>query len=318
MARERRAWAPDPNEPTMTERFTALGYRAAALATNLTPGPVAQALSGVAGNGFALGMRSRRAMLERHLQRVNPRLQGWALRRAVQEAFDSYARYWLDAFRLPNLPDWVIDRGFTLDGYEHIQRSQAAGNGTILALPHLGGWEWAGRWMVQRGHAMTVVVEPLENRELFEWFLELREGMGMNVVPLGPNVGSEIVKALKANGVVCLLSDRDLQRTGVEVEFFGEKTTLPAGPATLALRTGATLLPVACYFTDEYNGHRATVRPPLPTVRRGALREDVTRVTQLLADEFEFLIRRAPEQWHLLQPNWPSDPGYDDRSPPPS
>ncbi len=96
----------------------------------------------------------------------------------------------------------------------------------------------------------------------------------------------------------------------MEVEFFGERTTLPAGPATLALRTGATLLPVGVYFTEEYNGHLAIVRPPVSTVRHGGrLRDDVVRITQSLAHELEFLIRRAPEQWHLFQPNWPSDPG---------
>ena len=110
--------------------------------------------------------------------------------------------------------------------------------------------------------------------------------------------------------MVCLLCDRDLDHTGVEVEFFGERTTLPAGPATLAIRTGAALLPTAVYFTPRYNGHHGLVRPPIKIQRMGGLREDVARVTQLLARELEFLIRRAPEQWHLFQPNWPSDPGY--------
>ncbi|MEO5723175.1 MAG: hypothetical protein ABIQ39_01105, partial [Ilumatobacteraceae bacterium] len=100
----------------------------------------------------------------------------------------------------------------------------------------------------------------------------------------------------------------------VEAEFFGEVTTLPAGPATVAFRTGAPILPVGCYYTDEYNGHLAIVRPPLSMVRTDAgLRADVRRVTQSLARELEFLIRRAPEQWHLFQPNWPSDPGYHER-----
>ena len=122
--------------------------------------------------------------------------------------------------------------------------------------------------------------------------------------------GPAVLKALRANETVCLLCDRDLDRSGVDVEFFGEHTTLPAGPATLSIRTGAPLLPVGCYFTPKYNGHHAVVRPAVPTLRRGGLREDVGRVTQALARELEFLIRRAPEQWHLFQPNWPSDPGY--------
>ena len=119
-----------------------------------------------------------------------------------------------------------------------------------------------------------------------------------------------MLQALRNNEVVCLLSDRDIQGGGIEVEFFGERTTLPAGPATLGLRAGAPILPVAVYFTRRVNGHHAIVRPPLDAERRGKLREDVTRLTQDLAHELEYLIRRAPEQWHLFQPNWPSDPGY--------
>jgi KDO2-lipid IV(A) lauroyltransferase len=120
-----------------------------------------------------------------------------------------------------------------------------------------------------------------------------------------------VLRALRANEVVCLLCDRDLDRTGVEVEFFGERTTLPPGPATLSLRTGAALLPVAVYFTERLNGHHAIIRPPISLPRSGdGLRADVARTTQYLAHELEFLIRRAPEQWHMFQPNWPSDPGY--------
>jgi KDO2-lipid IV(A) lauroyltransferase len=116
--------------------------------------------------------------------------------------------------------------------------------------------------------------------------------------------------ALKKNEVVCLLSDRDIQRNGVEVEFFGEKTTLPAGPAMLGLRSNAPVLPVAIYFTDSIDGHHGVVRPPLQLERNGGLRESVAVGTQALARELEGLIRRAPEQWHLFQPNWPSDPGF--------
>ena len=133
----------------------------------------------------------------------------------------------------------------------------------------------------------------------------------MTVVPLGPKAGPAVLRALRANEVVCLLCDRDIDHSGIPVDFFGETTTLPAGPATLSLRTGAPVLPVGVYFTTtRYDGHHAVVRPPLPNNRLGGLREDVTRVTQALAYELEFLIRRSPEQWHLFQPNWPSDPGY--------
>ena len=294
-----------------TDALTSSGYKFGSLVAQITPGPIAQGLSTFAGAAMAPTMRDKRTMIERHLRRVDPSLHGFALRRAAQQAFESYSRYWVESFRLPSLSKRTVERGFEVVGYdEHLVPALAQGKGVILALPHLGGWEWAGRWMTDRGHPMTVVVEPLANVELFEWFTELRAKLGMTVVPLGPEAGAAVLKALRNNEVVCLLCDRDLQGDGVEVEFFGETTTLPPGPATLSLRTGAPVLPTGVYFTKSYNGHSAIVRPPLSMERTGKLRADVGRMTQDLAHELEWLIRRAPEQWHLFQPNWPSDPGY--------
>ena len=258
--------------------------------------------------GMANADLERRHMVERHIERVH----GGALplltrRRLVQRTFDSYARYWVEAFRLPELSAAELDAHFTHEGLSHIDDALAAGNGAIVALPHLGGWEFGGAWMSSHGYAITVVVEPLEPPELFRWFLDLRKGLGMRVIALGPSAGAEVVAALRRNEVVCLLSDRDIGGNGVEVDFFGERTTLPAGPATVALRTGAAILPTAVYFTDR-GGHHGVVRPPLEVMREGGgLRADVARVTQVIADELEQLIRRAPDQWHLMQPNWPSD-----------
>lgn len=288
------------------------GYRLAALASRGLPAFAAQGLAPALGFGASFASPERRAMIERHLRRADPTIGGVRLRRAVQDAFDSYTRYWLESFRLAHLSGRAVDRGMTVEGYDHVTTALEAGNGVILALPHLGGWEWAGRWLVERGHGITVVVEEIQPPELFDWFADLRGKLGMRVVALGSSAGREVIAALKRNDVVCLLSDRDIKRSGVGVEFFGEATTLPAGPATISLRTGAPLLPTAVYFTDATDGHLGIVRPPIDIERSGdGLRVDVQRVTQALADELEYLIRRAPQQWHLFQPNWPSDPGYE-------
>ena len=301
----------DPLEQ-LSGAFTVGSYRLGSLVARLTPGFVAQGAASVLAPGIALSLRDKRGMIERHLRRVDPLISRIALRQASQQAFDSYMRYYAESFRLPNLSRRYVDRMFSVDGYENIEKGLERGKGVILALPHLGGWEWAGRWMADKGHRMTVIVEPLQPPELFEWFAELRRSLGMNVVPLGPDAGTEVLKALRANEVVCLLCDRDIQRNGVDVSFFGERTTLPAGPAMLGLRADAVVLPTAVYFTSKVDGHHAIVRPPLDMTRDGGLRETVARVTQDLAGELEWLIRRAPEQWHLFQPNWPSDPGYGD------
>jgi len=290
--------------------FGLAGFRAASLAAQLLPGPVTAPVASVLGLAFSQMMRDRREMVERHLRRVKgPGLRGGPLRRAVQAAFDSYARYWVESFRLPSLSQAEVEEGFGFQGLEYLIDALDAGTGAILTIPHLGGWEWAGRWVADQGFPITVVVEPLEDRAVFDWFVSYRRSLGMTVVPLGPGAGAASMKALKDNEILCLLSDRDIGGGGVEVEFFGERTRLPAGPATLALRTGAPILPTAIYFQGR-DGHHAIVRPRLECERRGRLRDDVARVTQTIAVELEGLIRLAPEQWHLFQPNWPSDPGY--------
>lgn len=288
------------------------GYKLAALAARITPAPVAIALATPLGAGANFWNPERREMVERHLLRADPTLRGLRLRRASQQAFDFYARYWIESFRLPTMSKRAVDRGFTDDGYPRIVEALADGNGAILALPHLGGWEWAGRWIADQGHEITVVVEQLDPPELFDWFVDLRSKLGMHVVALGPKAGGAVLSALRANHIVCLLSDRDIQRSGPAVEFFGETTTLPGGAATLAMRTGAPIFPTAIYFTDHLDAHLGWVRAPLRAERREKrLRDDVHRITQEVAGELEILIRRAPSQWHLFQPNWPSDPGYD-------
>ncbi len=250
----------------------------------------------------------RRLLVTRNLRRVRgPDFDGPELEAALRTTFESYGRYWVDSFRLPKVTPAQIDFGFAFEGVEHIARGLAQGRGVINVLPHLGGWEWAAFWLTAvMGYEVTAVVEPIEPPELFDFFADFRTGLGMHIVPLGPDAGKAVLKALREGHVVALLCDRDIEGTGVEVDFFGERTTLPAGPATLALRTGAALLPTAVYFRGS--GHHALVEAPLAVERGGGrLREDIVRVTQDIAVALEGLIALAPDQWHLQQPNWASD-----------
>lgn len=282
-------------------------FRAASAVAGHVPPPLLGPLARVGGTSAALPDATRRFIVARHLRRADPSLSGPALRRAVHRTFESYAVYWLEAFRLPTVTPAELDAGMTYEGYEHLERSLHRGQGTILVLPHLGCWEWTGFWFTRVvGVPITAVVEELEPPELFEWFTDFRTALGMHIVPLGPDAGREVIKALKRNDLVCLLSDRDIDGSGVEVTFFGERTTLPAGPATLALRTGADLVPGAM-FQQPRGGHHGVLRPPLVVERRGTLREDISRITQDIAHALEDLIRIDPTQWHLMVPNWPSD-----------
>jgi phosphatidylinositol dimannoside acyltransferase len=251
-------------------------------------------------------------MIARHLARAlgdsAPAPDSRRMGRLVDRAVASYARYWAESLRIPGMRAAELTAGITYDDFGSIAAGRAAGRGTILVLPHVGGWEWAGAQLAAVGHPVSVVVETLEPAELFEWFVEFRRQLGMNVIPAGHGAGSACAKALAENHILCLLSDRLIAGTaGVEVQFFGEPTLLPAGPATLAIRTGAALVPAAVYFEPRTDRHWAWVRPALDTSRHGSLRQDVHRVTQEMATIFEAYIQRDPTQWHLMQPNWPSD-----------
>ncbi|MGI8684667.1 MAG: phosphatidylinositol mannoside acyltransferase [Acidimicrobiales bacterium] len=284
-----------------------LAYRTGSVVARALPAPVASRGAEVAGVIMASGMKGRRTMLERHLRRASGGdLPGAELDRQVRRTFASYARYWAESFRLPGSTPAQLAAGMTSEGLEHVERGVAAGKGVILALPHLGGWDFGGAWLASLGFRMVAVVETVEPPELFEWFVDLRRSLGLEVLPLGPSTAAAALRRLREGAVVALVCDRDIGGTGVEVDFFGEATTLPGGPATLALRSGAALVPCAIYFGDG-GTHHAVFGEPLDTTRHGRLRDDVERVTRAVTTELEGFIRRAPDQWHLLQPNWPSD-----------
>ena len=282
-------------------------FRLASVAARVVPPAISLPVARTVGRIAGYLDRDRRRLVERNLRRVRgPELTGRQLRRSVDLVFASYADYYLQSFRLPSMSSEEIVSGFTEEGYERIAEGLEAGNGVIMAMPHLGSWEWAAHWLtLHHGVPVGCVVESLEPPELFDWYRSFRASLGMKVVGLGPGAGTETMAMLRENRAVCLPSDRHVGGSGVAVEFFGEVTMLPAGPATLALRTGAVLLPIAIY--DHPGGCHGVVRPPVAAQREGRLRDDVARVTRALAAELEVLIAAEPEQWHLLQPNWPSD-----------
>jgi KDO2-lipid IV(A) lauroyltransferase len=287
-------------------RAAYLAYRAGAELARVVPPAIGELVADGLARTMRLAWPARRAQVARTLGRVTGgALRGGELDRAVDEVFANYARYWHEFFRLPDMSTDAILRTMDLEGFEHLERARSAGRGAILALPHLGNWDLAGAHLAARGVDVVAVAEVVEPPELFRWFVDARRRIGIDVIALGPESGAAVTRALAENRVVCLLADRDIGGTGIEVEFFGERTTVPGGPAMLALRTGATLLPGAVYFTRD--GHAARIGAPIPAEREGRLRADVERVTTAVVRHMEDAIRERPEQWLLMQPNWPSD-----------
>jgi phosphatidylinositol dimannoside acyltransferase len=221
----------------------------------------------------------------------------------IRASLASYARYWREAFRLPTMDHEALGRELSVDGIENLWAALDAGRGGVAALPHSGNWDMAGVWLVQNRGTFTTVAERLKPESLYNRFIAYRESLGFEVVPLS---GGErppfdvLADRLRDNRVVCLMADRDLSRTGVQVNFFGEPTRMPAGPAKLAIETGAALLPAHCWY--EPGGWGMRVHPPLD-VSSG----DVTAITQALADQFAENIAAHPADWHMLQPQWLAD-----------
>ena len=283
-------------------------YKAGSFLARTVPDGVA---TSVAAGGFAAGLMAGDAgtIVGRNLERVYGRtLSDIEKKRKIAETFEWYGRYYVESFRLPDVSLDELDRGFSYDGVAP-SRPTAARASPVQSSPcPTSNVEWAAFWLARVIKVkVTAIVEPLQPPELFEWFVGLRESLGMEIHPLGPDAGKQIIDALGRGHLVCLLCDRDLQGTGVPVEFFGEKTTLPGGPAMIALRTGVPLMPAAVLWRDH--ARHGWCRPPLKIERTKGVRprDDIQRATQMIADEFELAIRETPEQWHLLNPNWPSD-----------
>jgi phosphatidylinositol dimannoside acyltransferase len=293
-------------------RATYLTYTGLALGLRRLPEPLAQLAAAI----VALGMlRRRSAMTVRlrtdHVRRVLRHTTGAEpdprfVRSMTRQAYLAYARYWVDGARLPLASRQLIYDRWWCEGEDNLAKAMAAGSGVVMALPHVGSWEWGGAWLNDIGFPMTAVAEVLEPPELFEWFIAQRRASGLSIVPMDAHASAEVARTLRSGGLVGLLCDRDLGGGGVEVEFFGERTTFPGGPATLALRTGAKLITTVVYLGPG-RSHHAVISPPIDTTRTASLRSDVTRITQEIARHFEDYISRAPEQWHMFQPNWPSD-----------
>jgi lauroyl/myristoyl acyltransferase len=223
---------------------------------------------------------------------------------ATRECFRLYARYWYETFALRTMPVDEVDRRFTIDGLEHADRALAAGRGVVLALPHMGNWDAAGHWLCVNGYRMTAVAEELRPRSVFELFLRHRRALGMGIVPLseGSRVAETLIRLLSENHIITLVADRDLTGRGVQVEMFGAKRLLPAGPAMLSLATGAPLCVCAVFTTAE--GWHTVIGPPVQLERTGVMRQDVTALTSVMAAEFERYIASAPADWHMFQPAW--------------
>jgi len=246
--------------------------------------------------------------LESNLRRVRPEASEAEIAELGRAGMRNYLRYWCESFRMPVWSRERIAASFEPEFIERLDEAMASGRGAVLALPHMGNWDLAGAWVVVRGYPFSTVAERLKPEKLFDRFVAYREGLGMEVLPLtgGANTLATLAKRLRAGGLVCLVGDRDLSASGVDVSFMGEAARMPPGPAVLAAQTGAALLPVTLWY-DGTPVMKGRVHEEVPVPEDGSKREKAAAMTQALADVWSEGVREHPEDWHMLQRFWLAD-----------
>ena len=291
--------------PRLRDRLTDAGYGLGWSVVCRLPESWAQR-----GFRFAAGLAWRRRgpgvqVLEGNLRRViGSQAPGGELRALSRQAMRSYARYWLEAFRLPVMPaggliGGVRDTGHVRAAFEYL----AAGRGVVFALPHMGNYDLAGAWVIAKGAgSVTTVAERVKPESVYGRFVAFREGLGVEVLPASGGTRSAfgvLAQRLRAGKLVCLVCDRDVTGTGMEVEFFGEKARMMGGPAALAVQTGAALMPVILWFEGDHWG--VHVHEEIPVPAEGDSKQKTAAMMQQVARLFEAGIRAHPQDWHMLQ-----------------
>jgi KDO2-lipid IV(A) lauroyltransferase len=291
---------------SLSERLTGVGYQLGWKVICRIPESWARALFNAAAD-LAWRRQGKGVLrLEANLRRVLGTDDGAEIRAMSNKVMRSYCRYWLEAFRMQVIPTERLVGGMHInpEGHEAMSAALKAGRGVVLTLPHMGNVEQAGAWAVTAaGGRLTTVAERLRPESVYEAFVKLREAVGMEILPLTGGAAHPfaiLAQRLRKGGLVCLVSDRDLTDTGAEVDFFGEKARMAAGPAVLAERTGAALMPAGLWFVgeDEWGAH---IYPEIPVPESGSRQEKARQMTQQAAINFEQAIREHPEDWHMLQ-----------------
>ncbi|MGW0365946.1 phosphatidylinositol mannoside acyltransferase [Streptomyces sp. NPDC002990] len=258
---------------------------------------------------FAWKRRGKSVLrLESNLARVVPDAGPQRLRELSRAGMRSYMRYWMESFRLPAMDPERFGTDVEMKDEHILREALASGRGVVVALPHLANWDLGGAWATGHiGVPFTTVAERLKPESLYDRFVAYRESLGMEVLPhTGGAAFGTLARRLRSGGLVCLVADRDLSASGVEVDFFGATARMPAGPALLAQHTGAVLLPATLYYgaTPKLYGR---IHPEVPVPGTGTRTEKTSAMTQAMADVFAQGIAEHPEDWHMLQRLWLDD-----------
>ena len=245
--------------------------------------------------------------LESNLHRVvGPTATEAQIRQLSKAAMRSYLRYWCDSFRLPGWSKERIVDSIIIHDNQVLTDALERGNGVVVALPHMGNWDHAGAWASLAHRQVVTVAERLKPEDVYEKFLAFRRALGMEILPLtgGDPPFPILLRRLRAGGLIALLGDRDLTKHGLPVQFFGAEARFPAGPAALAIQTGASLLAATLWWED---GHNHAYMHLIDLPQDGDKSARILAATQLMADTFAVGIAAHPADWHMLQRLWTDD-----------
>lgn len=291
---------PDSRSEGLRLRITAVVWSAAWEAARHLPEAVVYGVAdAVARLLYRVGGKAR-ARVTSNMRRVVAEAD---LAVTVRDAFRSYARYWVEAFRAADISAADIDARTTTTGFHHLDAALERGRGAVVLLAHHGSWDTAARWAETHGYHLAVVAEVVRPRALFRKFVALREAIGLEVVPLrrGTTMTRRLTEVAEANHLVGLLTDRDLTGKAPVVQFFGEDARIPLGPVVVSQRTGAPIVPISMLQRPRRRWE-LHVLPPIDVEGLA-----VAEASQRVAEGLQALIRLAPEQWHAFQPVWLAD-----------
>jgi len=294
------------------EAFVGLAYRAGWRVVRTLPESLAYLLFQMIADR-SWGRRSKGVQqLEKNLRRVVPQASEGELRALSKRSMRLYLRYWCDSFRISDWSTERITQSIAIVNEENLRSALALGKGCIVALPHAGNWDHAGAWACVTGMPLTTVAERLKPESLFQAFLRYRQTLGMEVLPTdGDHIVGVLASRLRAGRLVALVADRDLSSNGVNVDFFGESVSMPAGPAALAVQTGAALIPAFVRYLEPRNSRGINIEveffSPVPDPGVGLRGDRIEQMVAECANVFEKSITEYPSQWHMLQRFWLSD-----------
>ena len=298
MIRPERTAADPDGSPAPRPRLHLLGasYDVGARVLRAVPPGLRHAAAAPGGAAwFWLSAGQRRAALENYAAALGREGTDPEVGRVARRAFQNYGRMLTDFLLLGSLTREELIKRMTIDGREHLDAALAKGRGAIMAVPHMGSWDMAGSYAGALGYPISAVAERFPG-SLDDAVVRTRQRFGLNVITLGRSAVRGITQALQANAIVALLCDLE-QGPGVTVRFFGRQSVVPGGPAAIALKTGATLMP-ACQYVTSPGHHHVHLDPPL-TWASGETKEGLM---QRVVGRFEDFIEERPDQWYAFRP----------------